>query len=67
MVTDFLRDEVPGGEKIVAFVRDTFFTYLYQKKAEEKVASKPVEGLPQRETDNAPAPALLDPNKPTER
>jgi len=59
-VTDILRDEVPGGEKIVGFVRDTFFKYLYEQKAGEKVESRPVEGLPQRETDNAPAPALLD-------
>ena len=62
-VTDVLRDEVPGGEKIVGFVRDTFFKYLYEQKAEEKVKSKPVEGLAQREAENAPAPALLDPEK----
>jgi hypothetical protein len=58
--TDLLRDEVPGGERIVGFVRDTFFKYLYEQKADEKVESRPVEGLPQRETENAPAPALLD-------
>ncbi len=63
MVTDFLRDEVPGGEKIVAFVRDTFFTYRYQKKAEEKVESKAEEGLPQKKMDNGPGPALLDPKE----
>ena len=62
-VTDVLRDQVPGGEKIVGFVRDTFFKYLYEQKAEEKVASEPVEGLPQTETDNAPVPALLDSKK----
>jgi hypothetical protein len=62
-VTDVLRDEVPGGEKIVGFVRDTFFKYLYEQKAEEKVESKPVDGLPQREMENAPTPALLDPKK----
>ena len=60
VVTDFLRDEVPGGEKIVAFVRDTFFKYRYQKKAEEKVESKAEEGLPQKKMDNGPGPALLD-------
>ena len=63
MVTDFLRDEVPGGEKIVAFVRDTFFKYRYQKKAEEKVESKAEEGLPQKKMDNGPGPALLDPKE----
>jgi hypothetical protein len=60
MVTDFLRDEVPGGEKIVAFVRDTFFQYRYQKKAEEKVESKAEKGLAPRKMDNGPGPALLD-------
>jgi len=63
-VTDVLRDEVPGGEKIVGFVRDTFFKYLYERKAGQKVESKPVEGLPQRETENMPAPALLGAKKP---
>ena len=62
-VTDVLRDEVPGGEKIVGFVRDTFFKYLYEQKAEEKVESKPVGGLPQRKTEDVPAPALLDAKK----
>ena len=62
-VTDVLRDEVPGGEKIVGFVRDTFFNYLYERKAEEKVESSPVKVLPQRETENAPAPASLDAKK----
>jgi hypothetical protein len=61
-VTDVLRDEVPGGEKIVGFVRDTFFKYLYEQKAGEKVESKPADGLP-RETENGPAAALLDPKK----
>ena len=62
-VTDLLRDEVPGGEKIVGFVRDTFFNYLYKQKAEQKVESKPVESLSPRETGNEPAPALLDAKK----
>jgi hypothetical protein len=59
-VTDVLRDEVPGGDKIVGFVRDRFFEYLYEQKAGQKVESKPVEGQPRQETGNAPAPALLD-------
>jgi len=62
-VTDVLRDKVPGGERIVGFVRDTFFTYLYERKAEEKVGSKPVEAPTLTETENAPAPASLDPKK----
>lgn len=58
-VTDFLRDEVPGGERIIGFVRDTFFTYRYQQKAEEKVESKLGGGLPQK-IGNGPGPASLD-------
>ncbi|HMK53067.1 MAG TPA: hypothetical protein VK551_11225 [Thermodesulfobacteriota bacterium] len=63
MATDVLRDEVPGGERIVGFVRDTFFKYLYQQKAEEKIDSKPMVGLPQKETNHGPMPALIDPKK----
>jgi len=63
MVTDVLRDEVPGGEKIVGFVRDTFFKYLYERKAEEKIEPRPVGSLPQGEMSPAPVPALLDPKK----
>lgn len=62
-VTEFLRNKMPGGEEIVSFVRDTFFTYLYRKKAEEKVESKPTEGLSQKKTLDGPVPALLDPGK----
>jgi hypothetical protein len=60
MATDVLRDEVPGGERIVGFVRDTFFKYLYQQKAAEKIDSKPMTGLPQKETNHGPVPALID-------
>ncbi len=63
VVTDLLRDDVPGGEKIVAFVRNTFFKYRYQKKAEEKVESKAGERLPQKKMDDGPGPALLDPKE----
>jgi hypothetical protein len=62
-VTDFLRKEVPGGEEVVSFVRDTFYAYLYQKKAEQKVESRSAEGAPQAKTVNGPASALLDPKK----
>ncbi len=62
-VTDLLREKVPGGEEVVSFVRDTFFARLYQKKAEEKVESKPVEGQQQRKPDKGPAPALVNPNQ----
>jgi hypothetical protein len=63
MVTDVLRDEVPGGEKIVGFVRDTFFKYLYEHKAQEKIEPRPVGSLPQGEMSHTPEPALLDPKK----
>ncbi len=63
-VTDFLRDQVPGGETIVGFVRDTVFRYIYQKKGEAK--GKPAAGkglLPKG--DNRPASALVDPSQST--
>lgn len=62
-VTDLLREKVPGGEEVVSFVRDTFFARLYQKKAEEKVESKPVEGQQRRKPDEGPAPALVNQNE----
>ncbi len=62
-VTDLLREKVPGGEEVVSFVRDTFFARLYQKKAEEKVESKPVEGRQQTKADKGPAPALVNQNQ----
>ena len=62
-VTDLLREKVPGGEEVVSFVRDTFFARLYQKKAEEKVESKPVEGQQQRKADKGPASALVNPDQ----
>jgi len=65
-VTDFLRKEVPGGEEVVSFVRDTFFAYLYQKKAEQKIEERPAEGAQQVPAANEPASALLDPKKNSE-
>ncbi len=62
-VTDLLREKLPGGEEVVSFVRDTFFARLYQKKAEEKVESKPLESRPRKKTDEGPAPALVNPNQ----
>jgi hypothetical protein len=63
-VTDFLRDEVPAGEKIITFVRDRFFIDAYREKAKTVEDSKySAEGLSKDETRNAPASALLDPQK----
>jgi hypothetical protein len=63
-VTDFLRDEVPSGEKIVAFVRDTFFRDAYRETGKE--AEKPGPGaesqVPGKGADG-PGPALIDPQK----
>jgi len=63
VVTDFLRDKVPGGEQIVTYVRDTFFTYLYRRKAEERTASTPVQVVPPTQARDAPAPGLIDPKQ----
>ena len=62
-VTDFLRDSVPGGEEIVTYVRDTFFAYLYQRKAEGRIESKPVEVPPPLRAKDAPEAALIDPKQ----
>ncbi|HAM51772.1 MAG TPA: hypothetical protein DCP92_14215 [Nitrospiraceae bacterium] len=62
-VTEFLRKNVPGGEEIVSFVRDTFFAYLYERKAEEKVQERPSERLSQEEANSGPASASLDPRE----
>jgi len=64
MVTDFLRDEVPAGEKIVVFVRDTFFKDLYREKAKLVEEAKPgLEKQPQGKTEKAPEPGLMDPKQ----
>jgi hypothetical protein len=61
-VTDFLRDKMPEGEKIVDFVRDSVFRFVYQEKAEEPVESKTrAQGLPGAKEVGAPVPALLNP------
>jgi hypothetical protein len=41
-VTDFLRDKIPGGERIVGFVRDTFFKDAYRKQARAQNMTDPV-------------------------
>jgi hypothetical protein len=59
-VTEFLRKEVPGGEEVITAVRDIFFTYLYQMKAEEKMALTQTEDLRTVPAGDAPAPALVE-------
>jgi hypothetical protein len=59
-VTEFLRDKVPGGDEIVTYVRDTFFAYLYQRKAEGRIESKPMKALPPAQAKDTPGAAIVD-------
>jgi hypothetical protein len=56
-VTDFLRDNLPGGDAIVGFVRDTFFKDAYRKEA--RAITGPVEGSESASL-QAPIPALIN-------
>ena len=56
-VTDFLRDNLPGGDAIVGFVRDTFFQDAYRKEA--RTITGPVEGSESRSLES-PIPALIN-------
>ncbi len=59
-VTEVLRDEVPGGERMISSVRDTLFAYLYQRKAEKPVEVRPLSGTPQGSAADGPSPARMD-------
>ncbi|HET6489104.1 MAG TPA: hypothetical protein VFG28_05025 [Syntrophales bacterium] len=75
-VTDFLRDQVPAGDKIVSTVRDNFYNDAYREKAEtveepepampgpirRKLAAPPDEtrAKPDR---TEPEPARIDPDQ----
>ena len=64
VATDLLRDEVPSGEKIVAFVRGTFFRDAYRETG--KVVKKPEPGTESRvpgKGGDGPGPARIDPQK----
>ena len=56
-VTDFLRDNLPGGDAIVGFVRDTFFQDAYRREA--RTVSGSVAQRPQR-LPQSPAPAEVN-------
>jgi hypothetical protein len=58
-VTDFLRDNLPGGDAIVGFVRDTFFQDAYRKEA--RTVGGPA-GLTVNRPPQSPAPALINPD-----
>jgi len=59
-VTEFIRNKVPGGDEVVSFVRDTFFTYVYEKKAEGSLESGSQGGPAPKGPPGAPAAALID-------
>ena len=63
-VSEFLRNELPGGEKIVTFIRDKFFIEGFREKAEIEGKSKP---SPERESrvppEIKPLPAKIDPRQ----
>lgn len=64
MVTDFLRDEVPAGEKIVTIVRDRFFANAFREKARTMEEPKASAQEPSRaKSGNEPAAAQLDPKE----
>jgi hypothetical protein len=56
-VTDFLRDNLPGGDSIVGFVRDTFFQDAYREEA--RTITGPVEVTECRSL-QSPMPALVN-------
>lgn len=64
MVTDFLRDEIPAGEKIVTIVRDRFFADAFREKAKTVEDPKSTAGGPsQGKSGNGPGSAWLDPRQ----
>jgi hypothetical protein len=60
-VADFLRKHVWGGEKIVVFVRDTFFKDRWREEAKVVAGSEGVPAAPENGGPPGPLPAHLDP------
>ncbi|MFH1351270.1 MAG: hypothetical protein ABII26_10070 [Pseudomonadota bacterium] len=61
IVTDFLRDDVRGGERIVSFVRDRFFKDAYRDMAKLVGEAKPdTEGVEKEKTETSPRPAMIN-------
>jgi hypothetical protein len=56
LVTDFLRDEIRGGEQIISFVKDNIFRQTFREKGKMLEESFPPES-----GGEAPKPALLKP------
>jgi len=57
-VTDFLRDRLPGGDAVVGFVRDTFFTDAYREQGRTMAGSARQAEIPPADS---PSPAMIDP------
>ncbi|HBD06750.1 MAG TPA: hypothetical protein DCZ69_00685 [Syntrophobacteraceae bacterium] len=61
-VTDFLRDEVWGGEKVIVFVRNNVTSDSYRETADfQTVSEVGMRGAVGLDSDAAPLPALVDP------
>jgi hypothetical protein len=64
IVTDFLRDDFPGGDKIVSAVRDNLYNDAYREEAETVEEPKPaVPGPIRRKLTGAPGPARINPDR----
>ncbi len=62
-VTDFLRDEVWGGEKVIVFVRNNVTSDSYRETATfQSMSDATVQIPPGCESDGSPLPALIDPH-----
>jgi hypothetical protein len=59
-VAGLLRDNVPGGERLVGVVRDNVYAQLYRARAEEVPESKPAAGQIPGTPENGPEAAVLD-------
>ncbi len=62
-VTDFLRDEVWGGETVIVFVRDNITSDAHRQTARFQTPSDSSVQVPAgNETDASPLPAQIDPH-----
>jgi len=57
-VTDFLRDNLPGGETVIGFVKDTFFQDAFLENTRTTVTSLP---RPTVSAPGFPRPAAINP------
>jgi hypothetical protein len=63
-VTDFLRDEVWGGEKVIVFVRNNVTSDSYRETATFSTSVAHAAELPvESEANGSPLPALIDPHQ----